>query len=543
MTVWFVSRHDGALEWAKERGILDDSQSVKVVSGIDVEQVALDDYVIGTLPVHLVADICARGAHYLHIAMQVPAGRRGSELSAAEMVEFGATVREFLVLPSADDNTALATPPLPQPGQGVHVCLVSDQHMANLLPILKRQPAHVALICTPEMAQSGRGAEKLLIALQRFGYGASRVSRHNINGAASTDFPLAREVASTLRQQLLATHPGQPLTLNATGGTKILSSAFFLAFHGCEIIYTDSQQGNCIRFMSNRARREEPLGSQITRIEDYLHCQGYAVDAIASESPGYVQRARQHTETTNRLAGYSGQALSKMNEAAQKFLKDIFGAKMGKHMPEEQKAAALNKALPSLKISTLKGKDLGLCEELLAATLLIGVKGGGYAFANADAMKYLTGGWIEEWAWAVATDCRPDACASGVTIRALAGQAKQPHANEADNELDLIVLHGNRLLIAECKTINWSGGNARQEIFNKLDALSTHARGLFGKSLLISAKALDEKALRRAKAYGIQTIEGKSLQDLKKEILKWMGHQQPVGQSPMSMLSGGTVTA
>ena len=33
----------------------------------------------------------------------------------------------------------------------IHVCLVSDQHWANMLAILKRRPARVELVCTPEM--------------------------------------------------------------------------------------------------------------------------------------------------------------------------------------------------------------------------------------------------------------------------------------------------------------------------------------------------------------------------------------------------------
>ncbi|ABM61419.1 CRISPR-associated protein Csx16 [Halorhodospira halophila] len=81
MTVWFVSRHPGATEWAKRQGFDVDRQ----VEHLDVEQVAAGDTVIGTLPVHLAEGVCCRGAWYCHLILDIPPERRGRELSADEM--------------------------------------------------------------------------------------------------------------------------------------------------------------------------------------------------------------------------------------------------------------------------------------------------------------------------------------------------------------------------------------------------------------------------------------------------------------------------
>ncbi|WP_374326914.1 CRISPR-associated protein Csx16 [Azonexus sp.] len=520
-SVWFVTRHEGAYDWAKQKGILDDgAYAVNLVSEIRPEQVAMDDYVIGTLPVHLVAEICARGAHYLHLAMDVPAHRRGTELSAAEMEAFGATCREFLVLPSTGDIAAQSTRLRPAAGEGVHVCIVSEQYLANLLPVLKRRPAHVELISTDKV-EAGR--KKLGNALLRFGYNETRVSCRTINPASSTDFAIARAAARKVRETLLDKYPGHTLTVNATGGTKILSSAFLLEFHGFEVIYTDSQNGACIRFMDTQPREAEPIGSQITRIEDYLYCQGYTIEKAASDKKGYANTVDARFSVTELLLAHRGHTLSKFNDAAQKALRDIFGPKMGKHEPEPQKKAKLDKALPVRAIPKLTDREAAFCDRLVSAGMLLKTELGDYAFAGAEAMQYLTGGWIEEWAWAVARDCLPDDFKANVTVSFLDKSENSSSDDASDNELDLVVLHDNRLLIAECKTIDWKGGSAKQEIFNKLDALGTHARGLFGKSMLISAKPLDEKARRRADAYGIQVIEAHSLGRLKKEIQRWMG--------------------
>lgn len=521
-SVWLVTRHEGAFDWAKQKGILDDSTyTVNVVSEIWPEQVRLDDYVIGTLPVDLVAEICARGAHYLHIAMQVPADRRGTELSATEMDTFGATGREFLVLPSGGEvTTQAARHPSPREGEGVHVCIVSEQFLANLLPVLKRHPAHVELICT---SQVEGGRKRLEGAIRHFGRDKKiQLSCCRIDDASSTDFAVARAEVRRLRGELLAKYPQQPLTVNVTGGTKIMSSAFLLEFHGFEVIYTDSQNGSYIRFMEAHSREAEPIGSQIVHIKDYLHCQGYAIEKAASDQEGFCETARRRADVTDLLASFHGHTLSKFNVAASKFQKDIL-AMIGKFEPEAKKKAALDKKLPAMQIPRLAEKDTTLCGKLVDAGMLKRTEGGGYAFAGAEAMQYLTGGWIEEWAWSIARDCGPDDVKANVTVSFLEKSKNAAADDAADNELDLVVLHDNRLMIAECKTIEWSGAAAKQEIFNKLDALGTHARGLFGKSMLISAKPLDMRARRRAKAYGIQVVEGESLGRLKDEIQRWMG--------------------
>jgi CRISPR-associated protein Csx16 len=41
--------------------------------------------------------VCARGARYVHLALELPAARRGSELSADELRELGATLIEYRI--------------------------------------------------------------------------------------------------------------------------------------------------------------------------------------------------------------------------------------------------------------------------------------------------------------------------------------------------------------------------------------------------------------------------------------------------------------
>lgn len=85
MPTYFVSRHPGALEWSRRRGI-----QARHVPHLDTTILQPGDTVIGTLPVHLVAEACARGVTYLHLRVDVPAHWRGHELDADQLEELEA---------------------------------------------------------------------------------------------------------------------------------------------------------------------------------------------------------------------------------------------------------------------------------------------------------------------------------------------------------------------------------------------------------------------------------------------------------------------
>lgn len=78
---WFVSRHPGAVEWAKRQGLRVDA----CVSHLDAGKVSPGDTVIGTLPVNLAAEVCARGAVYLNLSLHLEENDRGRELVADDL--------------------------------------------------------------------------------------------------------------------------------------------------------------------------------------------------------------------------------------------------------------------------------------------------------------------------------------------------------------------------------------------------------------------------------------------------------------------------
>ncbi|WP_316164550.1 MULTISPECIES: TIGR02221 family CRISPR-associated protein [unclassified Bradyrhizobium] len=88
-----VTRHAGAVDWLASQGISADLQ----VEELDPDIVQAGDTIIGTLPVHLAAEVNQRGGRFLHIAMDVPRERRGDALSKAEMMRYRARLVEYRV--------------------------------------------------------------------------------------------------------------------------------------------------------------------------------------------------------------------------------------------------------------------------------------------------------------------------------------------------------------------------------------------------------------------------------------------------------------
>jgi CRISPR-associated protein Csx16 len=106
MTMIFVTRHQGAIDWlnawARDHGV--EAQVRAHFEDADVANVQPGDRIAGPLPVQIIAAINTRGGRYLHIEMDLPLDARGKPLSAAEMNRYGARLVEYRaerVAPSA----------------------------------------------------------------------------------------------------------------------------------------------------------------------------------------------------------------------------------------------------------------------------------------------------------------------------------------------------------------------------------------------------------------------------------------------------------
>lgn len=97
---WFISRHEGAILWAKNQNL----PITKWCSHLEIEQIHTGDIVMGTLPVHMAAEICQRGATFYFLQVNMPEHLRGQELSNAQLLELGCKLTQFKVIQGPDFN-------------------------------------------------------------------------------------------------------------------------------------------------------------------------------------------------------------------------------------------------------------------------------------------------------------------------------------------------------------------------------------------------------------------------------------------------------
>lgn len=93
MTTWFISRHQGAIEWVKHQNI----QIDRFESHLDTSLVRAGDVVIGTLPIHLAAEICQKGARFYFLSVNVTYEQRGTELTYEQLTEQQCSIHQFWV--------------------------------------------------------------------------------------------------------------------------------------------------------------------------------------------------------------------------------------------------------------------------------------------------------------------------------------------------------------------------------------------------------------------------------------------------------------
>lgn len=93
MAVWFVSRHLGAIDWIKQQSIAIDH----FVEHLNVDKIQANDTVIGTLPIHLAAQVCEKGATFYFLSVNVTREQRGTELTTKQLNEQNCSLQPFFI--------------------------------------------------------------------------------------------------------------------------------------------------------------------------------------------------------------------------------------------------------------------------------------------------------------------------------------------------------------------------------------------------------------------------------------------------------------
>ena len=379
----------------------------------------------------------------------------------------------------------------------IHVAIVSEQLLPTVIPCLMHRPDRVVLVASRLMA---RQAQRLQALLHESGI------RSDIRGhAPDAGLEAIRTYASRLADELEAGTPKAEVVLNATGGTKLMTLGFVEVFRerAERIIYTDTAHAQ-IEVLFDRQKTEaepEPM-RDVLDVPRYLAVQGFRFERDASQDTGRLERierrrgvARYLAREAPRLSGL----ISLINKLAQKALD-----------PRERKLVEPVQALNSEP----HGEWRKAFHRFVDVGLLQPAGSWAVRFADAEAAMFLGGGWLEEYAYAVARDAGLYDVRLGVT-------GVWEGAGRARNEFDLLACHRNRLLFVECKTLRFTEGENDNELAYKVTSLGEDVRGLFGATWVLTAQEPTPVLRDREKQAGFLVIGPKFLGSLPRRVGLW----------------------
>lgn len=394
----------------------------------------------------------------------------------------------------------------------IDIALVSDQVLANLIPILMDPPDRVVLVCTAEMAKRGQ-CQRLKRLIERRGIAVEVKS-----DAPDVGVKPIQDFALDLASALEATDPQAEIRLNATGGTKLMSLGFVEVFRGIasRILYTDTAHRRIELLPEARGEVADPQPMRdVLDVKEYLAAQGFRYRGAGSDDPDWQGRAAARKAVCKFLGrtapdGNLQRWIGTMNWLVDQALEKI---------PDTHAERLAN------PFQRLPNPPWGIWVEAMAeladAGLIEWQRGSAeFAFPTVEAAQFVRGGWLEEYAWHTVRDAGVYDVRLGVT-----GEWEGPAHNT--NEFDVLACHVNQLLVLECKTGRFDEGNDN-EVAYKVDSLSQDLRGLFGETWLLTARQPTPVLLDRARHARIRIIGPSELGRLRESVREWLcGSPQP----------------
>lgn len=407
----------------------------------------------------------------------------------------------------------------------IQLCVVSQQPLANLLPVLEQQPEQLYLLTSARM---GEKAQRLTEVLTKTG----TLTREQIHQVPLADHDVACIIdqAVTLLADLQEQHPTAQLHVNLTGGNKLMSLALYQAASaaGCAAFYLDTDHEQTEWLLPTPERQALP--ANLLNISFCLKAHGFTQRKTVSDQAHWQDRAQERRAATLYLAQHAAALdwlLSNLNKSLNttkdRFKNSVQQAGNEKITLHDKVNRAGQQALQQLEAD-------GIISQLEVAH---GVAPSFY-LGHKDALDYLTGQWLEEFTWLTLHDAGINELAGGLDLT-------DDIASKLNirNEMDAVAVHRNRLLAIECKTAHLADETTYNNVLSKLDTLRSRSGGNFAQCWLVLARMPQSgrdaaereqsqaRMRERARSMGVVLIEPADLGHFNRLVKDWMTTLQP----------------
>lgn len=378
-----------------------------------------------------------------------------------------------------------------------HVCLVSQQAAANLLPALDLalKPQKIILVVTRKMQAQ---AAHLEAVLKESGIKVEKLELSNEH-----DYDQIANELGALDERL----QGDSVTLNITGGTKLMSVAAQFAADalGWSMFYVDADTDHII-WLGQEQNPPHKLQEQL-RLRHYLRSYGFTL----AEKPQRSQASAAQQQLTQNLVTQVGSledAITILNALAQD---------------------AENRRSLSVQLNAwqLDSRSLDVLLRDFEQADVLALQGDRIHFANDGARDFVKGGWLELHAINAVHQITGS---MGVRDKAVNLEVIDTASNTR-NELDIAFMARNRLFVIECKTARidrpqaGNGQATAPKANDTLFKLSDNCRrigGLGTRGMLLTYRKLREPEMQLARALGIAVIAGNDIARLPEKLKHWV---------------------
>jgi hypothetical protein len=294
---------------------------------------------------------------------------------------------------------------------------------------------------------------------------------------------------------------GHSITLNVTGGTKIMALAAFEVFREMKkpIIYVDTQNKE-IQKLSPQSAKLKFTG--LIKVEPYLAAHG---QNIMNESTN-GEIIRQHRPFVMKLVS----EIDRLERAVSIMNKYCAPLRNVKTFPLEIEIAQDDLSQTAFKGLLTLFHNHGVVRKRNSKLI----------FSKSADVHFVSGGWLEEYVFNAILPLTVTDAKMGVTV-----EWDQRGPMPPRNEYDVLFTCDNQLYIIECKTKRFMGGdrelNSADPIY-KLDSLKDAAGGLFGKGMLISYRKLTDDQIKRLQANKLNYCCHSHLKHLGQKIRGWI---------------------
>jgi len=388
----------------------------------------------------------------------------------------------------------------------VMVCLISDQHVPNLLTVHAVEPDLLFLVETPGM-KSKRAAANFIKAIRM---GNSKNQKCRIKTLMEEN---SIRATSELLETIFFNYSEAEWIVNITGGTKPMSIGAFEFFKNktAKILYVPIiAQSQAIDFSS---------GSFIDlkyklRIKEFLA--GYGFDYLKKDEKIFKneERAKKLLELAANLSANIDLTHKTMNDLDIKF-KEAYGDDI-----EAARTKARNKGITLVNFEILDNKIRNLL------SIAFGLHEDGRTLNGIlkdHDVQFLTGGWLEVFIWGILAKYCAGLNIFDVRLGPHPGKKSDNNdlQNKVKNDLDIAFMYGQSLRFVECKTGDQRHDPSGNETLYKVEAIKKQLGALNIKSYLattapniLKGNEIKDAIAERAKLYNCTIIPSMEIRAL-----------------------------